>query len=52
VDWKPVANPSSYGTERDAYNRVTFDPVTTTGLKIEVQLQPQMSGGILEWKVE
>jgi DUF1680 family protein len=37
--WKEVRNPSSYGTELDRYNRVTFDPVTTTGLKIVAQLQ-------------
>ncbi len=50
--WKPVAGASAYGVELDKFNRVTFTPVTTTGLKIEVQLQPNVSGGILEWKVE
>jgi len=49
--WIPVAQPSEYGTKADAYNRVKFQPVTTTGLRLEVQLQPQFSGGILEWKV-
>ncbi|MDR2914589.1 MAG: glycoside hydrolase family 127 protein [Tannerella sp.] len=38
-DWKEVKNPSSYGTELDKYNKVTFDSVTTTGLKIVAQLQ-------------
>ncbi len=38
-DWKEVRNPSSYGTELDKYNKVTFDPVTTTELKIVAQLQ-------------
>jgi hypothetical protein len=51
-DWKPVQNPSDYGVARDKFNRVTFDKVTTTGLRIEAQLQPQVSGGILQWKVE
>ncbi|MFH1266909.1 MAG: discoidin domain-containing protein [Planctomycetota bacterium] len=52
--WKPVAGASGYGTEIDKYNRTTFDPVETTGLRIEVQLDPEgpWSGGILEWKVE
>lgn len=50
--WEPVANASAYGTARDAYNRVTFTPVTTTALRLEAQLQPSFSGGILEWKVE
>ena len=40
--------------EIDKYNRTTFDPVQTTGLRIEVQLAPDgpWSSGILEWKVE
>ena len=50
--WKPVANPSAYGAAMDRYNRVTFDPVRTTALRIEVQLQPDWSCGILQWKVE
>jgi len=52
--WKPVTGPSDYGTKLDQYNRVTFDSVETTGLRIEVQLDAEgpWSGGILEWKVE
>jgi hypothetical protein len=49
--WKPVKAASEYGTARDQYNRLTFDPVKTTALRIEVQLKPKFSGGILEWKV-
>jgi len=37
--WKEVKNTSPYGTELDKYNKVTFDPVTTTELKMVVQLQ-------------
>lgn len=50
--WVPVPNASSGGTARDAYNTVTFAPVTTTALKVEVQLQEGFSGGILEWTVQ
>ena len=50
--WKPVAGTSQYGTQLDQYNRVTFTPVTTSALRVEVQLQPTFSGGILEWKTE
>jgi hypothetical protein len=32
-------------------DRVTFKPVETGALRIETQLQPDYSGGILEWKV-
>ncbi len=49
--WKPVKTGGDYGVKRDRFNRVSFDPVTTDGLRIQVQLQPNYSGGILEWKV-
>lgn len=37
--WEEVMNASPYGTEKDMYNKVTFDPVTTAELKMVVQLQ-------------
>ena len=46
----PVEAVGGFGTKLDVYNRVTFQPVETTGLRVEVQLQPNYSGGILEWK--
>ncbi|NQU23180.1 MAG: glycoside hydrolase family 127 protein [Candidatus Nealsonbacteria bacterium] len=49
--WKPVETTSAFGVEADKYNRVKFAPVETTGLRIEVQLQDEFSGGILEWKI-
>jgi len=39
------------GTKKDRFNRLAFEPVRAEGLRIEVQLQPGFSGGILEWKV-
>lgn len=38
-NWKEVKNTSPYGTELDKYNKVTFEPITTTELKMVVQLQ-------------
>ena len=49
--WKPVEATSPYGVERDKLNLVAFKPVTTKALRIEVQLQPNVSGGILEWRL-
>lgn len=37
--WKEVKNTSPYGTELDKYNKVSFEPITTTELKMVVQLQ-------------
>lgn len=50
ADWKPVAAPA-FGVEKDAFNVATFDPVTTTALRIEAVLRPEASAGILEWRV-
>lgn len=50
--WKPVRGASSPGTELDKFNRVEFSPVQTSALRIEAQLQPEFSAGVLEWKVE
>lgn len=50
--WKPVSGASAYGAEMDRFNRVTFDAVETKALRLEVQLQPDWSAGILEWKVD
>ncbi len=49
--WRPVEATSPYGVQKDRFNVVTFKPVTTRELRIEVQLQPNVSGGILEWRV-
>ena len=49
--WKPVVATGEYQVSKDAYNRIDFTPVQTTALRVEVQLQPKFSGGILEWKV-
>jgi hypothetical protein len=50
--WSPVAGDTGYSTELNRYNRVTFTPVECNGLRIEAQLQPEFSAGILEWKIE
>ncbi|HWL73007.1 MAG TPA: hypothetical protein VNQ74_03960, partial [Burkholderiaceae bacterium] len=51
-DWKEVPGASKYAVELNRMNQVTFDSVRTDALRIEVQLQPEYSGGILEWVVE
>ncbi len=49
--WWEVPVADTFGVQADQFNRVQFEPVKTTQLKIEVQLKDQMSGGILEWRV-
>jgi hypothetical protein len=50
--WLPVPNASSYGVALNKYNEVTFDPVKTTELKMEIQFQPGRCGGLIRWRVE
>jgi len=50
--WKPVETAEPYGVERDRFNRVTFKPVTTAGLRLEMTAQPNWSVGIQEWRVK
>lgn len=50
--WKPVTGATGYMTAMDRFNRVTFDPIETRALRIEVELQAGWSAGILEWRVD
>ncbi|MGA2749463.1 MAG: glycoside hydrolase family 127 protein [Verrucomicrobiota bacterium] len=49
--WIPVDTTDSCGVEKDKYNPITFKPVTTTGLRLEVTMRPDWSAGIQQWKV-
>jgi DUF1680 family protein len=51
AEWKAVETSGNYGTAPDRYNRVAFKPVATGGLRLEVQLAPNKSAAISEWKV-
>ncbi len=50
--WKPVETKDPYGALPDRFNRVSFTPVTTDGLRLVAELQPDFSAGILEWRVK
>lgn len=50
--WESVKNLNSYGANKDKYNEVSFAPITTTSLKLEVQLPEKNSCGIYEWSVK
>ena len=50
--WKPVAALNPYGVAKDVYNTITFQPVATTGLRLELTMQPNWSAGIQKWKVK
>ena len=50
--WKPISDVTAYGVEKDRFNKISFSPIETDGVKIEIQLLPDYSVGIFEWKVE
>ena len=50
--WRPVEASGAFGVAKDAWNKVTFTPVTTTALRVEVTMQPQFSAGLQEWRVK
>jgi len=50
--WKPVSPRTEYGLAKNRFNSVDFEKVTSKSFRIEVQLQPGFSGGILQWEVK
>lgn len=50
--WVPVEVEAADEVARDQFNRMSFRPVVADSLRLEVELQPGFSGGILEWVVE
>jgi len=47
-EWKPVDASDPYAVDRDRFNRVSFKPVTASGLRLEIRLQGKVykKGGL------
>ncbi len=50
--WKPVENFSDYKVTKDDFDRVSFLPVKTDALRLEVTFKEGYSSGVHEWIVE
>lgn len=50
--WVPVKNTKEYTILKDQYSSVSFEPVTTNALRLEITLPKEHSSGIMEWKVD
>lgn len=50
--WIPIGSAAELTVKKDAWNRVQFPTIETSQLRIEARLQPDFSGGILEWTVD
>jgi len=48
-EWKTVETSDPYAVEKDKFNTVTFKPVSTTALRVEVSAQERFSVGIQKW---
>jgi len=49
--WQEVRTNVSYGVDVNRYNTLNFEPVSTTALRIEVELMEGSSAGVLEWQI-
>jgi uncharacterized protein len=51
-EWKPVEAAGAYGVDKDRFNTITFKPVETSKLRLEVTMQKEWSAGLQEWRVK
>lgn len=49
--WKKVETQALHAVKINQYNNLTFDPVTTTALRIEIMQAEDFSSGVLEWQI-
>ena len=50
--WSEVKTKGQYGVNLDAFNAIDFTPVKSKSFRIEAQLKPNYSSGILSWEVK
>lgn len=51
-EWIPVQTIGSYEIAKDKFNSVRFEPISTTAIRMEVQLPKEDAAGIHEWIVK
>lgn len=51
-EWQPVEGADRYPTTKGSACTVNFDPVTTSALRMEIDLPDDNSTGIFEWEVK
>jgi DUF1680 family protein len=51
-NWEPVVTTSKYTVTKDAWDIITFEPVTTTSVRMRARLSRNFSAGIHEWTIE
>lgn len=51
-EWVPVENTTPYEITKNQYNKLSFKPVTTTALRMEIRLPKDHATGVHEWIVK
>ncbi|WP_332871512.1 hypothetical protein [Spirosoma rhododendri] len=51
-NWQPVVAKTPYAVTKDQFDTVSFEPVETDALRMEIQLPKEASAGIIEWSVD
>ena len=49
--WQAVTGASEFAIRNKEPVKVTFTPITTSAMKLEIDLQPDFSAGLYEWEV-
>ena len=50
--WLPVEGSPAFAIRKGAPVKVSFNPVTTRALRMEIDLAENFSAGLYEWEVE
>lgn len=50
--WRPVSVHGEYTITKDGWDTLSFNPITTTGLRLQVKLPEKHSSGVHEWIVK
>lgn len=50
-NWKEVSATNSFPVDADRFNDAEFQPVTTSALRIEAQLDDHATAGIFQWRI-
>ncbi|MFO7755699.1 MAG: glycoside hydrolase family 127 protein [Bacteroidales bacterium] len=50
--WVPVETSGEYSVTLDGWDKIDFEPVETTAMRLRIKLNENFSGGVHEWIVE
>jgi hypothetical protein len=50
--WNRIERNASYPVKKNEFSTISFDPVQTDAVRLNIQLKDNYSAGILEWKLQ